>query len=121
MRIRAPLLLCLLMGCTYVQDESLLEANIVRPGNFKTGSGVIQSIGVLPGEREPGTGADAKGRRPDRNLYRLYLRMDAGGAFQTVDIDSSRFFVGEAIELTNDGRVVRVTGTTLNDAFSSQR
>jgi hypothetical protein len=125
MRIRAPLLLCLLLpvfqACIYVQDESLLEANIVRPGNFKAGSGVIQSIGVLPGEREPGTGADAKGKRPDRNLYRLYLRMDAGGAFQTVDIDSSRFFVGEAIELTNDGRVVRVTGTSLNDAFDSQR
>lgn len=125
MRIRAPLLLCLLaltfQSCTYVQDESLLEANIVRPGNFKTGSGVIESIGVLPGQREPGTGADAKGKRPDRNLYRLYLRMDVGGAFQTVDIDSSRFFVGEAVELTNDGRVVRVTGTALNDAFDSGR
>jgi hypothetical protein len=39
--------------------------------------------------------------------------MDAGGV-QTVDIDSSRFLAGEAVELTNDGRVVRVTGTTLN-------
>jgi len=29
-----------------------------------------------------------------------------------VDIDSSRFLAGEAVELTNDGRVVRVTGTT---------
>ena len=125
MRLRAPLLLCLLalvlQSCTYVQDESLLEANIVRPGNFRTGSGVIESIGVLPGQREPGTGADAKGKRPDRNLYRLYLRMDVGGSFQTVDIDSSRFFVGEAVELTNDGRVVRVTGTTLNEAFGRDR
>jgi len=125
MQLRAPLLLCLLVlacqACTYVQDESLLEANIVRPGNFRTGSGVIQSIGVLAGQREPGTGADAEGKNPDRNLYRLYLRMDVGGSFQTVDIDSSRFFVGEAIELTNDGRVVRVTGTTLNEAFGRER
>jgi hypothetical protein len=118
MRLRAPLLLCLLVGCTYVQDESLLEANIVRPGNFKAGSGVITSVSVLPGQREPGTGADAKGKRPDRNLYRLYLRMDVGG-FQTVDIDSGRFLAGEAVELTNDGRVVRVTGTSLNDAFGA--
>jgi hypothetical protein len=113
MRFRAPLLLCILLaGCTYVSDESLMEANIVRPGNFIAGSGTIESVGVVPGARAPGTGADAKGKYPDRNLYRLYLRMDAGG-FQTVDIDSSRFLAGEAIELTNDGRVVKVSGATL--------
>ena len=120
MRLRAPLLLCLLLGCTYAPDESLLEADIVRPGNFKAGSGVIVSVGVLPGQREPGTGSDAKGKRPDRNLYRLSVRMDNGG-FQTVDIDSGRFLQGEAVELTNDGRVVRVTGTAINEAFGSYR
>jgi len=116
MRLRAPLLLSfallVLQGCGYSWDESHSEASIVRPGNFKAGSGVIQSVGVLPGARAPGTGADSKGSNPDRNLYRLYLLMDNGG-FQTVDIDSSRFLAGEAIELTNDGRVVRVTGTGL--------
>lgn len=116
MRLSALLLVLTLAGCSYVWDESQLEANIVRPGNFKAGSGVIQSVGVLPGAREPGTGADAKGAHPDRNLYRLYLLMDAGG-FQSVDIDNSRFLAGEAVELTNDGRVVRVTGTTLNKAL----
>lgn len=121
MRIRVPLLLCLLLvGCTSALDESQLEANIVRPSNFKAGSGVIQSVGVLPGARVPGTGADAKGSHPDRNLYRLYLLMDGNG-FQTVDIDSSRFLVGEAVELTNDGRVVRVSGTTLNQVFGGNR
>jgi hypothetical protein len=109
MRIRAPLLLSLLVACSYVQDESLLEGNIVRPGNFKAGSGVIQSVGVL-------TGA---GGGKDPNLYRLYLHMDAGG-FQSVDIDNSRFLAGEAVELTNDGRVVRVTGTSLNKALGGR-
>ena len=90
-----------------------MEANIVRPGDFKAGSGVIQSVGVLPGARQPGTGADSTGNRPDRNLYRLMILMDAGG-IQSVDIDSARFLQGEAIELTNDGRVVRVSGTALN-------
>ncbi len=120
MRVRAPLLLSILLlvlqGCSYSRDESHSEANIVRPGNFKAGSGVIQSVGVLPGARAPGTGADSKGPNPDRNLYRLYLLMDNGG-FQTVDIDSSRFLAGEAIELTNDARVVRVTGTSLRKAI----
>jgi hypothetical protein len=106
--------LCLLAaGCTLTSDESLLEANIVRPTNFRAGSGVVASVGVIPNARAPGTGADAKSRYPDRNLYRLYIRMDNGG-FQTVDIDSSRFLQGEVVELTNDGRVVRVSGTTLN-------
>jgi hypothetical protein len=124
MRIRAPLLLSILalalQACTVAWDESVLEANIVRPGNFKAGSGVIQSVGVIPGAREPGTGADSKGPHPDRNLYRLYLRMDNGG-FQTVDIDNSRFLAGEAVELTNDGRVVRITGTTFNEAIGRER
>jgi hypothetical protein len=116
MRLRAPLLLCtalLLQACTLALDESQLEANIVRPGNFIAGSGVIQSVAVVPHAREPGTGADAKGDNPDRNLYRLALHMDGGG-YQTVDIDSSRFLAGEAVELTNDGRVVKISGTTLN-------
>lgn len=110
MRLRAPLLLCLLVGCSYIWDESTAEANIVRPGNFKAGSGVIESVGVLPG---------AGGGR-DPNLYRIFLRMDAGG-FQSVDIDNSRFLVGEAVELTNDGRVVRVTGTTLDKVLGGAR
>jgi len=117
MNFRAPLLLSLLLlGCTTASEPGLLEANIVAPGNFIAGSGIIESVGVLPGKRTPGTGTDATGKYPDRNLYRLYVRMDAGG-FQTVDIDSSRFIAGEAIELTNDGRVVRVSGTSFNDAL----
>jgi len=103
-------LLFSLQSCTLTSDESLLEASIVRPGNFRAGSGVIHNVGVLRGQRAPGTGAD-QGSNPDRNLYRLYLQMDVGG-FQTVDIDSGRFLAGEAVELTNDGRVVRVSGTS---------
>jgi hypothetical protein len=121
MRIRVPLLLCLLLvACTYVRDESDLEAEIVRPGNFKAGSGVVESVGVLRGARAPGTGADSSGTRPDLNLYRLYLRMDAGG-FQTVDVDSAVFLAGQAVELTNDGRVVLVSGTSVNEAIRRAR
>jgi hypothetical protein len=102
-------LLVLFAGCSYVWDESQVEGNIVRPGNFKAGSGVIQSVGVLPGA----------GGGKDPNLYRLYLLMDRGG-FQSVDIDNSRFLAGEAVELTNDGRIVRVTGTALNKAIGGR-
>lgn len=52
-------------------------------------------------------------RSPDPNLYRLSLQMDVSG-FQEVDVDNNSFMAGEAVELTNDGRVVRVSGTSLN-------
>ena len=118
MRLYAGIFLLALAGCSAVTDESVAEATIIRPGNFKPGSGTIQSVGVLAGARPanaPVT-SDTKGENPDRNLYRLYLHMDGGG-FQTVDIDNSRFMAGEAVELTNDGRVVRVSGTTLNQVL----
>ena len=114
MRILA-LLLLVVAGCSYVDDRTQLEANIVAPGNFKAGSGVVEAVSVLPNANKQKSIISGARRAPDPNLYRLSLRMDAGG-FQTVDIDDGSFITGEAVELTNDGRVVRVSGTTLNDA-----
>src|SRR5262245_41956523 len=116
MRTRALLAVALLAGCSYSWDPAQLEANIVAPGDFKAGSGVIESVGVLPGANKNPLPPPAGSRRePDPNLYRLLLRMDPGaGGTQSVDVDRSGFLVGEAVELTNDGRVVRITGTALN-------
>jgi hypothetical protein len=102
-----------LAGCSYFQDPSQEEATIVAPGNFKAGSGIIESVGVLTNANSSNTKRSSTGRAPDPNLYRLSLRMDAGG-FQQVDIDNGTFMAGEAIELTNDGRVLRVSGTSIN-------
>ena len=101
MRRLAVLVALCLCSCTHFWDESQVEANIVAPGNFRAGSGVIQSVGVLPKE--------------GKNQYRLFLHMDVGG-FQSVDVDKSIYMAGDAVELTNDGRVVRVSGTALQQA-----
>jgi hypothetical protein len=106
--------LLLVAGCSYVTDPTQLEATIVAPGSFKAGTGVIETVGVLPNANKNKSVLAGARRTPDPHLYRLSLRMDAGG-FQTVDIDDGSFLTGEAVELTNDGRVVRVSGTTLND------
>ena len=75
-------------GCSYYQDSRQAEAIIVAPGNFKAGPGVIEAVSVLPrANKEP--------HARDPHLYRLSLRMNAGG-FQTVDIDSSAFMTGDA-------------------------
>jgi hypothetical protein len=116
--LRRRLLLALLIvaGCSAFQDAAESEANIIRPGNFKAGSGVIESVSVLTNANKDQPPIGPARRRPDPNLYRLALRMDSDG-FQTVDIDNGTFMAGEAVELTNDGRVVRVSGTSLNRAL----
>jgi hypothetical protein len=103
--MRHALLLLALAGCTYVTDPAQNESTIVTPGNFRAGSGVIQSIAVVPN-------AGKKEKEP--NLYRLFIHMDVGG-FQSVDVEDNTFFAGEAVELTNDGRVERVSGSRLQD------
>lgn len=96
-------LLALLASCTKYWDPEQAEATIVSAGNFKAGSGEIYQVGALP-----------------NNGCRLYLRMDTTGT-QSVDIDKCNFMQGEFVDLTNDGRVVRLSGTTLNEAMQKAR
>ena len=115
MQVRAlifSLLACTLAACSAYQGGASPEATIVSPSNFRSGSGVISSVAVLPNAKKNAAtgGGDQK---PDPNLYRVALQMDNGG-FQTVDVDSAGFMAGQAVELTNDGRIVLVSGTTLN-------
>jgi hypothetical protein len=105
-----------LSACSYFQDPGQVEGTIIAPGNFKAGSGVITGVGVLPNANKGKAQPSSAGRRPDPNLYRLSVRMDVGG-FQQVDVDNNTFVEGEAVELTNDGRVVRVSGTSINRAI----
>ena len=109
--MRFAVLLCLLLVACATGDESAHEASIIAPGNFKTGAGVIREVGVLRNANK--TGSRSGGRPPDPNLYRLLVEMSASG-FQSVDIDASTFLVGELIEITNDGRAVRIGGTSFN-------
>ena len=118
-RFFSALLLCAwallpLAGCTMVQGQGQEEGNIIAPGNFRAGSGMIESISVLPRARPANAPASAnpQGRIPDPNLYRLFINMQNGGS-QVVDIDNPTFLVGETVELTNDGRIVHVSGSTL--------
>lgn len=99
-----------LVACSTSSDPERQEANIISPGNFTAGSGEITQVGVLRNAR-PEDGSK------ERNLYRLYLRMDPPAGTQSVDVDRGHFMVGEYVELTNDGRVVRVSGTSLNEAM----
>jgi hypothetical protein len=112
MRAALIALLSILAGCTYVGDPAHNESRISSPGNFRAGSGVIDSIAVVPNK--------GPNKEKEPHLYRLQIRMDVGG-FQTVDVEDNTFFAGEAVELSNDGRVVRVSGTTLQELFGKKK
>ena len=96
-------MILLLAACTTYWDPAQEETNIVSAGNFKAGSGEIYQVGILGDKR-----------------CRLFLRMDISGT-QSVDIDKCNFMQGEFVELTNDGRVVRLSGTSLNEAARKAR
>jgi hypothetical protein len=98
-----------LAACSTSFDAERHEANIISPGNFKAGSGEITQVGVLRNAR-PDAGSNG------RHLYRLYLRMDPPAGTQAVDVDRDHFMAGEYVELTNDGRVVRLSGTSVDEA-----
>ncbi|HUQ73221.1 MAG TPA: hypothetical protein VM183_00740 [Burkholderiales bacterium] len=108
------LVLAALAACSSYQDGAQPEGMIVVPGNFKAGSGTISAVAVLPNANKKAAAGGSN--KPDPNLYRLSLQMDNGG-FQQVDVDSGTFMAGQAVELTNDGRVVHVSGTTLNQVL----
>jgi hypothetical protein len=112
-RLVVAIALAALGACSYFQDTGQEEATIVRPGNFRKGSGVITAVSVLPNANKDKAQPRASGRTPDPNLYHIELQMDGDG-FQAVDIDNGTFMPGEVVELTNDGRLVRVTGTSIN-------
>lgn len=88
-------------------DSGNAEGTIVRPGNFIAGSGVVTGVGVLRNQN--------LNNPYDRNLYRISLHMDVGG-FQQIDTDNNTFAEGQAVNLTNDGRIEHVSGTSLNRA-----
>ncbi len=98
--------LLFIAACSSYGPEQV-EGNIVAPGNFIKGSGVVVGVGVLPHAN--------KNNPNDRNLYRISLHMDQGG-FQQIDTDNNTFAEGQAVELTNDGRIVHVSGMTANRA-----
>lgn len=101
-----------LTACSYYTDRTE-EQSRTHATPLRTGTGTIQSVGVLPRGRKDAPAATGGSRASDPNAYRLQLLMDSGG-YQTVDVDNSSFMSGESVEILADGTVRRVSGTTLN-------
>ena len=95
-------------ACEGGAAPNLDESRAVSTAGLRPGAGVIVSVGVLPSARPAASSAGGGACPPDPNLYRLLLSMD-NGATQTVDVDNPTFFPNERVEVTGDGRVVRLS------------
>src|SRR5258708_5368 len=99
-------------ACESDAAPNLRESQAVSTAGLRPGGGVIVSVGVLPSARPAASSAGGGACAPDPNLYRLLLSMDSG-AMQTVDLDNPTFFPNERVEVTGDGRVVRLSAYKL--------
>lgn len=77
----------------------------LQPGTFKPGAGILESIGLVT---IPASSAAAGGTvaAPAPGPYRLTLRMD-DGSHQTLIQDTRALLVGDRVEITPDGRLIR--------------
>jgi len=76
----------------------------LQPGSYRPGSGIIESIGLIT---LPASSAAAGGTAaPVPGPYRLTLRMDDGN-IQTLVQDTRALLVGDHVQITADGRLIR--------------
>jgi hypothetical protein len=76
----------------------------LQSGTFRPGNGILESIGLitLPASAAAGGSAAA----PVPGPYRLTIRMDDGN-IQTVQADTRALLVGDRVQITADGRLIR--------------
>lgn len=78
----------------------------LKPGSFRPGNGILESIGLvtLPQSSAAAGGGTVPGPVP--GPYRLTIRMD-DGSIQTVIQDTRALLVGDRVQITQDGRLIR--------------
>jgi hypothetical protein len=77
----------------------------LQAGTFRPGNGILESIGLttLPASAAAGGTATPT---PVPGPYRLTIRME-DGSIQTVQADTRALLVGDRVQITQDGRLVR--------------
>jgi len=118
---RFPLTLCTLAaigmtGCTTYYDPpppvAVKSTTVPAPtasSGWKPGAGVIQSIslGTPSGSSDSASaGGSAPSAVTGMGPYRMTLRMD-DGSIQTLVMDNRAFLVGDRVQVSLEGRMVR--------------
>jgi hypothetical protein len=77
----------------------------LQAGSFRSGSGILESIGLITLPASAAAGGTATSA-PVPGPYRLTIRMDDGN-IQTVQADTRALLVGDRVQITQDGRLIR--------------
>jgi hypothetical protein len=75
----------------------------LQPGTYRAGSGILESIGLVTLPASAAAGATAA---PAPGPFRLTLRMD-DGSVQTLIQDTRALLVGDRLQITPDGKLLR--------------
>ncbi len=71
---------------------------------YRTGTGVITNIQLLPASPELSSTVGAP--QPASGAYRMTVRMD-DGTTQVIDQNNRLFLIGDRVQITSDGRFAR--------------
>ena len=115
--VLAALALSLLAACTSYEPRYTTTPPDARAAavyqapatTYRPGYGVVEAINLeryIAPRASAGDGATV-GHPIDRTGYRLTVRMD-DGTLQSIAQDNRDFRVGDRVQLTTDGRVVRM-------------
>jgi hypothetical protein len=78
-------------------------AAVPAPISYRPGNGVVESVSIERSAPSAGAG----GTVGNVGLYRMTVRMD-DGSLQTIVQDNPNFRPGDRVQLTADGRVIRL-------------
>jgi hypothetical protein len=83
---------------------SAANASVPAPGYYRPGYGVVESVALVRPGPVPSASAGGTVAPPP---YRVTVRMD-DGTVQIIDQDNRSFLVGDRVQFTNDGRILRI-------------
>jgi hypothetical protein len=85
----------------------VVAGNVPSLATYRAGLGTVESASLVNVAPPPaGASASAGASSATYPAYRLSVRMD-DGSVQTIDQDNRAFMVGDRIEVTSSGRIVR--------------
>lgn len=96
-----------LAGCSTYSSPEYAEAKILSPVSTY-GVGTVRGVSVVPfrrAEESPSGGGSTR-------VYSLFIVMD-NGATQTVEVTNPTLLPDERVQITPEGRLLRLSGTTL--------
>jgi len=95
-------------GAPVTRAGSNATAPTASASAWKPGVGVIQtiSLGAPPADASASAGGSAPSAVTGMGPYRMTLRMD-DGTVQTLVVDNRAFLVGDRVQVTPEGRMLR--------------